>query len=719
VALVNGTTNASPEEPWVRVVNVTNVDHIYVSYNYAGVLSGKSAGVFYSLDGGANWNGTVLEKTTPGGGRDSPAVRSALSGDGRTVYMLFQRVTSWLGTPGASDYFGDVVLMRDDAYGGSGYGGLGGGSGTLVSSGTILAGAGGTSLGQQQLGSGIDVAINPGRPSQVYVAYTEVSSNAPMLRVQSSTNSGASFSLAYSIKNASLPALAVAKDGTVGLLYALLNGNSFEVHFLKAFGGRFASLSDRTLARFPNNQPGAVFDPYVGRYFSLRAVGYNFFGAFSASNDPQPSHFPSGVFYQRAVRVGGTVKNYSWLSSPGTLDDGSGNGLPGNSVAPSIDPFAFYDIAPSFIRAPLVGLEPSAMPAGGSKLSWPVMPTNEPQFQLQASAALGNDVGWNTVTGLMVLRTDGQFEAPLGGNEPQQFFRLGQDVRSGLFPLFSAAGAGGVISPQGVVQTAGTANQSFTASPGTFIAGLQWHFDGELLSGYTDQSLRVSDITTEHTLVASFMPSNDLAVTLRPTDPCINKNTNTYWINIQNEGVNPLTGITLSDQLPNSVSLISAMTSQGSVSASGNLVTGNLGSLSPGASAMVSLQFVPMGLGGIAITDVVNVACDQVEQNLANNSAMGVTTVIDPVTITTQPMSQTVPSGTNVTFSAGISGTGPFAYQWFFNGAVLSGYTAEPMIVSHVTSAQAGQYSVTVSQVLGPSKIVPVSSAPATLTVSP
>jgi sugar lactone lactonase YvrE len=42
-----------------------------------------------------------------------------------------------------------------------------------------------------------------------------------------------------------------------------------------------------------------------------------------------------------------------------------------------------------------------------------------------------------------------------------------------------------------------------------------------------------------------------------------------------------------------------------------------------------------------------------------------------PPTITTQPASQTVLPGTNVTFTVAVSGTGPFTYQWQFNGTNL------------------------------------------------
>ena len=38
-------------------------------------------------------------------------------------------------------------------------------------------------------------------------------------------------------------------------------------------------------------------------------------------------------------------------------------------------------------------------------------------------------------------------------------------------------------------------------------------------------------------------------------------------------------------------------------------------------------------------------------------------------TITNQPASQTNLPGTTVSFSVGVNGTGPFSYQWQFNGA--------------------------------------------------
>lgn len=63
---------------------------------------------------------------------------------------------------------------------------------------------------------------------------------------------------------------------------------------------------------------------------------------------------------------------------------------------------------------------------------------------------------------------------------------------------------------------------------------------------------------------------------------------------------------------------------------------------------------------------------------------------------TTQPRSQTVPAGTNVTFTAEASGTNVH-YQWSRNGLPLSGATSSTLTLSNVSPAVGGTYSVTAS----------------------
>ncbi len=82
-------------------------------------------------------------------------------------------------------------------------------------------------------------------------------------------------------------------------------------------------------------------------------------------------------------------------------------------------------------------------------------------------------------------------------------------------------------------------------------------------------------------------------------------------------------------------------------------------------------------------------------------------------TITTQPVSQTVVAGANVTFTVGATGTAPLSYQWRFNGVNMSGATASALNLAAVSSANAGSYSALVSNSAGSA-----TSASATLTVT-
>jgi hypothetical protein len=72
-----------------------------------------------------------------------------------------------------------------------------------------------------------------------------------------------------------------------------------------------------------------------------------------------------------------------------------------------------------------------------------------------------------------------------------------------------------------------------------------------------------------------------------------------------------------------------------------------------------------------------------------------------PITIISQPVSQTNLVGTTATFSVGASGTGPLSYQWFFGASPLSQQTNSTLVLSNVQPGQAGNYSVAVTNLYG------------------
>jgi hypothetical protein len=94
-------------------------------------------------------------------------------------------------------------------------------------------------------------------------------------------------------------------------------------------------------------------------------------------------------------------------------------------------------------------------------------------------------------------------------------------------------------------------------------------------------------------------------------------------------------------------------------------------------------------------------------------SAIAFLTVMAPPAITTPPQSQTVNVGSNVTFAVGATGTSPLSYFWQFNGTNLPGATASSYSVSNAQTAQAGNYTVAVTNLYGS-----VTSAVAVLTVN-
>ena len=67
-----------------------------------------------------------------------------------------------------------------------------------------------------------------------------------------------------------------------------------------------------------------------------------------------------------------------------------------------------------------------------------------------------------------------------------------------------------------------------------------------------------------------------------------------------------------------------------------------------------------------------------------------------PPVITSQPQNQTAFLGQNVSFEVVASGSG-LSYQWYFGSSALSGETSSMLDLTNVQYADAGNYSVTVS----------------------
>ncbi len=88
-------------------------------------------------------------------------------------------------------------------------------------------------------------------------------------------------------------------------------------------------------------------------------------------------------------------------------------------------------------------------------------------------------------------------------------------------------------------------------------------------------------------------------------------------------------------------------------------------------------------------------------------SGAAVLTVLGPPEITAEPQSRMASVGTTVTFRVGVTGSPPLSYQWSFNGSALPGATGASLILTNVTRAEAGDYSVAITNAIGSTASAP------------
>ena len=77
-------------------------------------------------------------------------------------------------------------------------------------------------------------------------------------------------------------------------------------------------------------------------------------------------------------------------------------------------------------------------------------------------------------------------------------------------------------------------------------------------------------------------------------------------------------------------------------------------------------------------------------------------TFLVPASITTAPTSLLAAAGSSITLSGAGAGTSPLTYQWTFDGTnVLSGQTNSTLVLNNLQPADAGGYSLTISNAFG------------------
>ena len=97
-----------------------------------------------------------------------------------------------------------------------------------------------------------------------------------------------------------------------------------------------------------------------------------------------------------------------------------------------------------------------------------------------------------------------------------------------------------------------------------------------------------------------------------------------------------------------------------------------------------------------------------------HTSGSATLTVLEPPIISHPLQDRTAYAGSTVNFRAKTAGSLPLAYQWSFNGSAISGAGSTDLQLTNVSAAQAGTYTLVVTNVAGA-----VTSAPAILSVIP
>lgn len=120
----------------------------------------------------------------------------------------------------------------------------------------------------------------------------------------------------------------------------------------------------------------------------------------------------------------------------------------------------------------------------------------------------------------------------------------------------------------------------------------------------------------------------------------------------------------------------------------------------------------PVDAGAYSVT--ISNAAGSITSGLALLTVDTNVPVVVPPTIVSQPTNQTTIEGGSATFQVVATGSAPLSYQWRFAGADLPGAIRPTLLLSGVQVAQAGVYSVRVSNNAGS-----VLSDEATLTVAP
>lgn len=267
--------------------------------------------------------------------QDGPSVRTAVGSDGTVYEAFFSWHNSFDNHDGTATVDSDIVVERDDSFRNhekhfqSLISSIDHKAGVVVVPDIKIlfdsspAGV----LGSERIGSALSIAVDPRNSKHVYLAWSDGDAATYAIHLRRSLNGGVSWSEDLSsVPGGTNPSLAVTASGAVGLLSQAFDGTNWTTAVAISREGTFADKESIVLSRALPLL--AAYQPFIGDYDDLRAVGDGFVGVFSANNTPSQSNFPSGVRFQR----------YADLSKGVLFDAKPPHAV---QVPASVDPFFF------------------------------------------------------------------------------------------------------------------------------------------------------------------------------------------------------------------------------------------------------------------------------------------------------------------------------------------------------------------------------------------
>jgi hypothetical protein len=108
-----------------------------------------------------------------------------------------------------------------------------------------------------------------------------------------------------------------------------------------------------------------------------------------------------------------------------------------------------------------------------------------------------------------------------------------------------------------------------------------------------------------------------------------------------------------------------------------------------------------LAISNVADSDAASYSVTVTNLSGSATSSGAALTVIDPPSITAQPLGRRVLAGGSASFNVTVSGTAPFHYQWRLNGGSILSATGAAYAIQAAADANSGNYSVVVTNPAG------------------